>query len=279
MDFEVLNTFVTLSKTRNFTQAANKLFVAQSTVTNRINELETEVGVRLFTRNNRMVELTSAGERFLAYSQKVLDITSTTLSEISATKKFVNTIRIGAADSIYEAHLAQMILDYRKRHPEYAVRISIGQSSHLNEQLTDGILDIVFGYLPFKKSNYSCSVFKEDEMVLVTDSANKKYENGIHKEELLEINYIMCNFALQDVGQYIRGLFPNYYQFSLEIDDCSKIIPYLIDEDSYTFLPRDMASSYIRDKSLREIPLIDFSTPVINSYIIADKNKINLWTD
>ena len=81
----------------------------------------------------------------------------------------------------------------------------------------------------------------------------------------------MCNYALQDVGQYIRNLFPKYHQFELEIDDCMKIVPYLMDQDNYTFLPKDMAEPYIKEKKLRRVSLIDFNTPVINSYIIYRK--------
>ena len=58
MDIEALNTFLTLANTKNYTRTAAQLFVAQSTVTNRIHELEKELNIALFTRNNRSVELT-----------------------------------------------------------------------------------------------------------------------------------------------------------------------------------------------------------------------------
>ena len=102
---------------------------------------------------------------------------------------------------------------------------------------------------------------------------NKKYRRGITQQQLIEENYLMCNFALQDVGQYIRGLFPRFHQFELEIDDCMKIVPYLMGKDNYTFLPKDMADTYIKEKKLREIRLIDFETPVINSYIVYKESK------
>ena len=57
MDIEALNTFLTLANTKNYTRTAAQLFVAQSTVTNRIHELEKELNIALFTRNNRSVEL------------------------------------------------------------------------------------------------------------------------------------------------------------------------------------------------------------------------------
>ena len=58
-----------------------------------------------------------------------------------------------------------------------------------------------------------------------------------------------------------------------------KIVPYLIGKDNYTFLPKDMAETYIREKKLREIPLIDFDTPIINSYIIYKESKKNIVSE
>ena len=268
MDIESLNTFLTLAETKSFTKTANQLFVAQSTVTNRINELEKELKLSLFSRTNRSVKLTLEGERFRVYAQKVIDLTENTLADITAEHRFENHIRIGSADSIYEGHLAPEIKKYRDKHPENSLKITIGLSNHLLEQLQEDMLDAAFVYIPLKKSSFISELYKQDKLVLVTDINNKKYRRGITQQQLIEENYLMCNFALQDVGQFIRNLFPRFHQFELEIDDCMKIVPYLMGQKNYTFLPKDMADTYIKDKKLREIPLLDFETPVINSYII-----------
>ena len=73
MNTEELKTFIYLSKVKNFTLAAEQLFIAQSTVTNRISELEKEVGKRLFSRGSKTVTLTEAGEIFLRYAERILE--------------------------------------------------------------------------------------------------------------------------------------------------------------------------------------------------------------
>ena len=273
MDIESLNTFITLASTKNFTRTANQMFVAQSTVTNRINGLEKELKLKLFNRTNRNVELTAEGERFRLYAEQVLELTQTSLAEISNVRHFDSHLRIGSADSIYEGHLAPLIMEYRKKHPTDSLKISIGLSNHLIDQLQSDLLDIVYTYLPLNKASYTCELFHQDNLILVTDIKNKKHRRGIRQQELINEKYLMCNFALQDVGQYIRKLFPRFHQFELEIDDCMKIVPYLIDQENYTFLPKDMADTYIREKKLREVKLLDFRTPVINSYMIYRKSK------
>ena len=272
MDIQMLETFLTLAKTRSYTKTANVLFVAQSTVTNRINELEKELKISLFNRTNRSVQLTPDGEKFKIYAEKVMDMTEQTLAELSVERKFAEHIRIGCADSIYEGHLAAQIKAYRKKYPENSLKITIGYSDHLLEMLQEDKLDVVFVYIPLKKAAYQSELYKQDKLVLVTDINNDRFPKGITREQLIEENYLMCNFALQDVGKFIRGLFPRFHQFELEIDDCMKIVPYLLHQDNYTFLPKDMADHYIKEKQLRRVPLIDFNTPVINSYIIYKKN-------
>jgi DNA-binding transcriptional LysR family regulator len=64
MNIESLETFVLLSENGNFTKTAEMQYLVQSTVSNRINELEKYVGKELFIRNNKNVKLTKSGEAF-----------------------------------------------------------------------------------------------------------------------------------------------------------------------------------------------------------------------
>lgn len=176
MDIETMKTFLVLVDTKNFTRTAHQLFIAQSTVTNRILELEKELNVTLFERNNRSVELTPAGERFSLYAASVIRLTDTAMAEISSIHKFENTLRIGSSDSVYEAHLAPIIQAHQRNHPEDALKISIGLSSQLLEQLQSDILDVVFSYIPLRNPKFHCEIYKEDPMILVTDWNNRKYQ-------------------------------------------------------------------------------------------------------
>ena len=137
MDIEALKTFMVLANTKNYTRAASQLFVAQSTVTNRIIEIEKELGISLFRRTNRKVELTREGEKFRIYARKVIELTEASLAEISSSTRFDNHLRIGSADSIYEGHLAPIILKYQRENPRDSLKISIGLSGNLLEQLQD----------------------------------------------------------------------------------------------------------------------------------------------
>ena len=73
MHLNQIASFLAVSKTLNFTGAARQLGVPQSTISRQINDLETQLGVRLFYRTKRDVQLTNEGQIFLPYAQEIAD--------------------------------------------------------------------------------------------------------------------------------------------------------------------------------------------------------------
>lgn len=266
MDTQSLQTFVALAEYRNFTRTADALFIAQSTVTNRIAELEREIGKQLFDRNKRKVTLSKEGEAFLFYAKRILELQTVGIREVNSLKKYQETYRVGTTNTIYECYLFPQIKEYIERHPDHAVKITIGHSNDLLQALQDNLLDVAYSYLPFYHAGFQCDVFATDELVLVSGYGNEQYKRGITKEELLQSNYLYCNFALQEVGVFIRELFPPHYQFGFEIDNSTKLIPYLITFRGISFVPESLAAPYMEEKKLRRIELLDFAAPRINSY-------------
>lgn len=272
MDTQTLRTFLLLAKLKNFTQTAEQLFVAQSTVTNRIADLEAELGTSLFTRNKRNVTLTTEGLSFEQYARRILELEQAAFQEINSIRNFTRTIHIGTTNTIYECYLYPQMKEWLKEHPQHALKITIGHSRDLLYALQDGILDLVYCYTPLIKKGISCEVFAVDELILVTKADQNQYPDGICKEELSHSDYLFCNFALQEVGSFIRELFPPHFLFRLEIDNSTKLIPYLLDFGGISFLPEGLAKPYIENRALARIPLLDFETPKISCYKIQ-KNK------
>lgn len=268
MDTQTLKTFLLLAKLKNFTQTAEQLFVAQSTVTNRIADLEAELGKSLFIRTKRSVALTAEGDTFFRYAQRMIDIENAALQDIHSIKQYENSLHIGTTNTIYECHLLPHMKEWMLKHPNDALKITIGHSNELLRSLQDGILDIAYCYTPLYKKGFSCKVFATDELILVTKATHTRRQKGIKKEDLAQSNYLFCNFALQEVGSFIRELFPPHYQFQFEIDNGTKLIPYLLDLGGISFLPESLAAPYLADGSLVKIPLIDFETPKICCYKI-----------
>ena len=82
MEIEQLRVFLTLAETKNFTQAAERLFVSHSTVSRSLSALEDELGVRLVERDNRVVGLTAAGERLRERANELVSLADAIDEEI-----------------------------------------------------------------------------------------------------------------------------------------------------------------------------------------------------
>lgn len=93
MDFRELKAFVTIGKLQSFTDSANELGYAQSTVTTQIKGLETELGVKLFDRIGKNVTLTHEGRKILPYAKQILKLSNDIKTELSNDKVPSGTLR------------------------------------------------------------------------------------------------------------------------------------------------------------------------------------------
>lgn len=279
MDTSVLETYITLAEEKNFTKTAAHLFVAQSTVTNRIAQLEEEVGQTLVIRNNKSVSLTDAGQLYLKYAKKILDLEKSALREISMADMHREDFRIGSTNTFYECHIFPYMKKFLKEHTELAVDVTIGHTMQLLDMLQEDQLDIAFTYSPLQKPDFTCRLYNTEDLILVTRPDQNDFKNGIKQKDLDKLYYIFCNFALRDVGAFIRELFPPLHQFPFEIDNSTRILSYLLEGLGASFLPESLVRDALDKGQLSQIPLLDFQTPKINSYMTYRTNNdmVKLW--
>ncbi|MDK2807694.1 MAG: LysR family transcriptional regulator, repressor for citA [Clostridiales bacterium] len=275
MDTNYLNTFIMLAEVGNFTRTSEKLFVAQSTVTNRIAELEKELGKPLFVRGQKQAELTPEGILFLEYARRIVALEKMSLESINRIDKYEDILRIGTTNTIYESYLEKELITYRSLHPSHAVKIILGHSEELLLKLQDKILDVVYSYSPLIRNGFICDVFHKDKLVLVTAYDNSEYQEGIVREDLMKVEYFMCNFKLKGIGAFLTELFPPYQQYPFEIDNSIKMIPFLLAGHGYSLLPETVVEPYVKEKLLRVIPLLNLEAPEIISYRITRDKKRN----
>lgn len=267
MDTQNLRTFLTLAETKNFTRAAAQLYVAQSTVTNRIAQLEMETGKQLVIRGKKSLSLTEEGLLFLNYAKRMIELEDQAIKDIHSSERRKAPLRIGSTNTYYECYLYPRMRDFLGTHPEVAPAITLGYSLHLLQMLQDGLLDLTFTYTPLQRPDFTCIREHTLDLLLVTRPDKNAYPEGICKKDLGKLYYLFCNFALQDVGIFISELFPPLYQFPLEINNSTKVVHYLQDGLGASFLPENLVAPYLKSGQLTSIPLLDFETPKISSFV------------
>lgn len=273
MDLETLKTFVTLANLGNFTQTAQQHMIVQSTVSTRIKELERELGTPLFIRDRKSLRLTPAGELFLNYANKILMLEEYIFSDIHMLNSYVDSLRIGAVQTLYDCHLSTPLALYLKEHPQFSVKILLDHSKNLLNFLYDNMLDICFTYQAFQHSDYDCFAFKKDKILLVTGKSNTQFEAGISNTDLKNLRLFYSDIISSTENEWFQSVFPKHAVYSLEINVGNKLIHFLKKGLGYCFLPEGAVLDELKQGNLISIPTLDLKIPELKSYIILKKQN------
>lgn len=139
MDFDFFREFITITESKNFADAADKLAVSTSALSRHLNAAETELGVQLFTRTSRGVVLNSYGELFLDYAGSMARQREEFLSALQSRMDEVNHTVI--LSSNYQIN--SLVYSFRRAYPQYTIsRVRNGRSSLDN--LRGGLCDLAF---------------------------------------------------------------------------------------------------------------------------------------
>lgn len=143
MELKHLQTFLALSKIKNFTKTAEHLHYAQSNVTTQIQQLENELGVQLFERMGKNITLTPQGEELLVYAKQMLGLVDDVKRKF-ANKNDYGRITIGASESICIYRLPQIIKAYQSGHPNVELYLNVLDANDVIASLTNNEIDLSF---------------------------------------------------------------------------------------------------------------------------------------
>ncbi|THV26185.1 LysR family transcriptional regulator [Glycomyces paridis] len=140
-----LQAFLTVAKTRHFTQAADELGVTQPSLSKQIQSLETELGAPLLTRSRGRIELTDAGQTLLPHARRITAAHAAARADIDDVLAVrAGHLRLGATPSLCSWLIAPLLTRYLETHPGVTVTLTEDGSGPLTERLSAGDLDLAF---------------------------------------------------------------------------------------------------------------------------------------
>lgn len=137
-----LRTFMAVAQTLSFTQAARRLGVRQSTVSQHVRRLESEAGRQLFSRDTHRVGLTADGEAMLGFARTILQANERAAAFFTGTR-LRGRLRFGASEDFVLTRLPEILESFRREHPEVELELTVELSGALHRQLAAGRLDLV----------------------------------------------------------------------------------------------------------------------------------------
>ena len=145
MDTERCREFVVLAQTCNYLQAADQLFISQSSLSKHIKSLERELGVELFSRTTRRVQLSEHGRVFLPFARKIAAAghdAQVALADASDNERRV--LEIGSIPVMVPYGITKLLQHFERDHPSARLRITEGEADDLKARLRQGTLDLAF---------------------------------------------------------------------------------------------------------------------------------------
>ncbi len=150
VNLDLYRVFYTVAKCGSLTRAAEELYISQPAVSRSIKQLETQLGVPLFTRTHRGMQLSAqGGEMIFEEVERALNLLSDAENRISEMQtSATGRIRVGASDTIFQYMLADKIVEFHTRFPAVKIDLLSGVTPETVEQLKTDKCDVAFVNLP-----------------------------------------------------------------------------------------------------------------------------------
>jgi DNA-binding transcriptional LysR family regulator len=144
MELRHFRYFVAVAEERSFVQAARRLRVAQPSLSKQVRALETELGVTLFDRLPRGVQLTRAGEAFLIEARSTLDAAGRAMASArGAAQAGVSVLEFAHGElAVYGSVVEDLLAAFREAHPDALVRVSPKSDADTHKALRERRIDV-----------------------------------------------------------------------------------------------------------------------------------------
>ena len=170
---------VAIAEEKNFTRAAERCFVVQSSLSHQIKALENELGVTLFARSSRRVELTAAGEAFLLQARASLDAAERAVSDAAAANGQIRgTLTVGLIPTVSAIDIPSVLGRFHQAHPAVRIRLKDGGSDEFIAAIGAGCMDVAVLGLPLTASmaGVNSRVLAQEHLVAVVSAEHQLAE-------------------------------------------------------------------------------------------------------
>ena len=193
MNLKQLESFVLIIESRSFSQAAQKLFLTQPTISSHISLLEKELKTQLLIRTTKDVYPTEDGKKLYTYAKQILRLQKSILEEFNVNSEEGNMLTVGAS-SIPEQYILPVVLPKYIRKNKMEFKIEQGDSGQVIDKILNKEVEIGVVGTEIENSKLIFEPFYKDKLVLitpVTEKYLKMKKEGFHIRDLLKEPIIM----------------------------------------------------------------------------------------
>jgi len=284
MELRHLLYFKTVAEQLHFRNAALKLFISQPPLSRQIKELEDELGVLLFTRKNKRVNLTDAGK----YFKTEVDAIFARLEESKSIVKQIHKsesgeLKIGYISSVYQSHLADVLIAMREVFPHVKTNLFEMPTLMQIKALEQGSLDVGILRAPVHSNQLKVQTLFFDPFMVVIPASGLMFETQNELADYLKNSPFIF---------FSKDFAPHYNDKLIEICGRMGFNPEIVHEANnvhsilqlieaglgVSILPSSLRQQYSFLKvSFIELEKIPVNTEVVLAYKQSNKNAALQW--
>lgn len=155
MEIRELKYFLAVAREESISKAAKVLFVTQPNLSRQMQNLESEIGAKLFIRGNRRVTLTETGRLLKKRAEEIVDLYNKTQAEIKMPQDEIEgDITIGSGESYALSSVIKVVKNMQDEYPKVKFNLCSGDSGIISEKLDNGLIDFGVFIEPFDVTKY-----------------------------------------------------------------------------------------------------------------------------
>jgi DNA-binding transcriptional LysR family regulator len=248
MELRQLEAFVAVAEEKNFTRAADRLYLAQSGLSATIRSLERELQAPLFSRTTRRVELTPAGAALLTEARRTLASARAATEAVAAVeglRRGTLTLGIMQAASLFD--LPAVLVRYRSAYPGIELKLRHASSAELGRLLGEHTVDVAFTAAPAESPPDLVSILLARSPLVVVCSAEDALAGRATVDLRALADTALVSFPLgwgirtvSDVAFRSRSIEPHY---AFEVNDTQTVLDLIESGLGVALLPEAIAAA------------------------------------
>lgn len=215
MQLRHLRSFVAVASTLSFTRAADRVHLAQSSVTEQIQALEADLGTALFDRSGRKLRLTDAGHRLLDYAERLLALDREARAAVADAATAGGSLALGALETLSARWLSAPLEDLLKTRPGLSLRVEVAGTGDLLARVRRGDLDACLVFDPEPEAGLSTACVDNADLVVIASGQHRWARlKTVDQDDLLAESFVVtpkgCFYrriferAMADLGEAPR---------------------------------------------------------------------------
>ena len=153
VDFRSIETFLWVVTLGSFRGAAQRLNTTQPAISQRIAQLEREMGVKLLNREHRVASPTASGRQLMVYAEKLIGLRSEMMAAVGDRSAMRGVMRLGVAETVVHTWLSRLIKSVNTAYPNLSLEIEVDITPNLSARLLAQEIELAFVLGPLSASS------------------------------------------------------------------------------------------------------------------------------